>query len=223
MNTLIKLNDICYQRSNGQICANKLNFRLQSGDRIAITGSNGTGKSTLFQIMLGLLEGVTGKIDLFGEECLSEKDFAKHRVQIGYLFQDSDDQLFCPTVMEDVCFGPINQGYSQKEAERMAYETLRELGIESLAHQVSYLLSGGQKKLVSLATILVMKPKVLLLDEPTNGLDEKNYNMLISLINATQLPIILVSHDQKLRKALTNTEYQLSEGKLIASHDFATG
>ncbi|MFA0440860.1 energy-coupling factor ABC transporter ATP-binding protein [Vibrio sp. 10N.222.51.C12] len=217
MDSLIELNNIYYQRSSGQICANELNFNLNPGDKVSITGSNGTGKSTLFQVMLGLLEGVSGKVRLFGDECHSEKDFVRHRVQIGYLFQDSDDQLFCPTVIEDVCFGPINQGYRQKEAEIMAYEILRQLGIEELANQVSYLLSGGQKKLVSLATILVMKPKVLLLDEPTNGLDDQNYHLLIDIINRTKLPIILVSHDQKLRQALTDKEYKLSNGKLITS------
>ncbi|WP_070971601.1 energy-coupling factor ABC transporter ATP-binding protein [Vibrio sonorensis] len=214
MNYLIELNGVSFHRPNGLICAQQLNFSLSDQQRIAITGSNGSGKSTLLQMILGLLEGVTGEIKLFGNSCMSEKEFSEFRPRIGYLFQDSDDQLFCPTVIEDICFGPINQGYSQTEAENLALDTLQQLGIKHLANQTSYRLSGGEKKLVSLATILVMKPDVLLLDEPTNGLDNKNYQRFIDIISALNLPLILVSHDVHLRKTLTNTEYQLLDGRL---------
>ncbi|WP_413110255.1 energy-coupling factor ABC transporter ATP-binding protein [Thaumasiovibrio sp. DFM-14] len=211
----IELSKVSYLRPNGQVCAKSLDFCLTGSQKVAITGCNGSGKSTLLQVMLGLLAGISGEIKLFGNTCQSERDFARYRTRIGYLFQDSDDQLFCPTVMEDVCFGPINQGYSQSEAEVMAHDTLRQLGIEHLVDQVSYRLSGGQKKLVSLATVLVMKPEVLLLDEPTNGLDEKNYQRFVDIVRATALPIVLISHDQVLRQALTEIEYRLHDGQLI--------
>ncbi|WED22838.1 energy-coupling factor ABC transporter ATP-binding protein [Vibrio sp. JC009] len=215
MNKLIELKGISYQRSNGQQCADALDFSLSKGDRVAITGSNGSGKSTLLQIILGLLQDVKGEVILFGNSCKSDKEFAKFRTRLGLVFQDPDDQLFSPTVIEDVCFGPINQGYNQKEAEEMSMKTLKDLGIEHLAHSVSYRLSGGQKRLAALASVLVMKPEVLLLDEPTNGLDDKNYQLFIDIVNRVNLPIILVSHDEKLRKTLTDTEYRLHEGKLI--------
>ena len=212
---LIQLNELTFQRANGFLCADKLNFTLYQDQKVAITGSNGCGKSTLLMALLGLLKNVQGDITLFGEHCRTEKQFAQYRTRIGLLFQDSDDQLFSPTVLEDVCFGPVNQGYSQNQAEKMALEVLLELGIEELADCVSYQLSGGQKKLVSLASVLVMDPQILLLDEPSNGLDEKNYQMIIDKIKKIDLPIILVSHDKKLREALTDIEYRLQDGKLF--------
>lgn len=214
MDKLIELRRVSYSRPNGQCCADGLNFTLSGSQRVAITGSNGCGKSTLLQVMLGLLDNLDGKVSLFDKPCSNEADFSALRTRIGYLFQDPDDQLFCPTVLEDVCFGPVNQGASQADAEQMAYETLQQLGIEHLADSVSYRLSGGQKRLVSLATVLVMKPQVLLLDEPTNGLDDHNYQLFIDIVNQTKLPLILVSHDAELRKALTDTEYRLENGKL---------
>lgn len=214
MEKLIELKSISYVRPNGQVCADKLDFTLLQGQRISISGGNGSGKSTLLQIILGLLENVKGDVALFNHSCVAEDDFARFRTQVGYLFQDPDDQLFCPTVLEDVCFGPVNQGYSQSEAEQMAMTTLQELGIEHLAERVSYHLSGGQKRLVSLATVLVMKPKILLLDEPTNGLDEHNYQLFIEVVTKTELPIVLVTHDVKLRHALTAIEYRLEDGVL---------
>jgi len=217
LNKLIELTDISYTRPNGQLCADGLNFSLTESDRVAITGGNGCGKSTLFQVILGLLDGIKGKIKLFDQHCDSEAAFARHRTKIGYLFQDPDDQLFCPTVLEDVSFGPVNQGFNQQQARELAHQTLQQLGIEHLADSLSYHLSGGQKRLVSLATVLVMKPQILLLDEATNGLDEHNYQLFIEIVRQTQLPVILVSHDRTLREALTDIEYRLQAGKLTVS------
>lgn len=214
MTTLIELSNVVYKRPNGSHCADGLNFCLEASQKVSITGSNGSGKSTLLQLILGLLQHTEGQIKLFGHACRKEADFAALRTRLGLVFQDPDDQLFCPTVLEDVCFGPINQGLSRSEAERLSLLTLRRLGIEHLAGEVSYRLSGGQKRLAALATVLVMKPDVLLLDEPTNGLDDKNYLLLIDTINSLDMPLILISHDQQLRKALTDIEYRLENGKL---------
>jgi cobalt/nickel transport system ATP-binding protein len=214
MAALIDLKDISYQRSADAHCARQLSFSLLPGQKVAITGSNGSGKSTLLQIMMGLLPNVNGEVRLFGEYCKSERQFACYRTQLGLVFQDPDDQLFCPTVLEDVCFGPVNQGIKQQDAERKALQTLADLGIEHLAQRVSYQLSGGQKRLVALASVLVMQPKVLLLDEPTNGLDDANYQRLIEILGRLDLPLILVSHDANLRKILTEIEYRLEDGTL---------
>lgn len=212
--TLIELNNVVYKRPNGTHCADGLNFRLDAPQKVSITGSNGSGKSTLLQLVLGLLPHTDGEIKLFGQACYKESDFAAVRTRLGLVFQDPDDQLFCPTVLEDVCFGPINQGLSQHEAEKLSLLTLRRLGIEHLANEVSYRLSGGQKRMAALATVLVMKPDVLLLDEPTNGLDDKNYQLLIDIVNSLSMPLILISHDEQLRSALTNIEYRLENGRL---------
>lgn len=214
MQTLIELKQISYRRSVGACCAHQLNFTLRAGQKVAVTGSNGCGKSTLLQIIMGLLPDVLGEVHLFGEHCRGEKQFARHRTRLGLLFQDPDDQLFCPTVLDDVCFGPLNQGYNRQKAELLALQTLHELGIEQLADCVSYQLSGGQKRLVALASVLVMQPEVLLLDEPSNGLDEQNYQRLVEIIQRLDLPLILVSHDAALRRVLTDSEFRLIDGEL---------
>jgi cobalt/nickel transport system ATP-binding protein len=217
MNELIALHQVSYQRPNGQWCADQLDFTLNAGERVAITGCNGGGKSTLLLLIMGLLPVMSGDIRLFQTACHSEKTFRRHRSRIGLVFQDPDDQLFCPTVIDDVCFGPLNQGFSTSEARKKALLTLSQLGISDLADQVSYQLSGGQKRLVALATVLVMEPEILVLDEPTNGLDEVNRRRLISIIQQCQLPLILISHDAQLRAELVQKEYCLDQGKLSVS------
>ncbi len=214
MKPLLELKQLTYKRPNGKLCAQGVNLALSAGQKVAITGSNGCGKSTLLMMMLGLIDGVEGEVRLFGQRCDSEAAFAHARTRIGMLFQDPDDQLFCPTILEDVCFGPLNQGYSNQEANKMALQTLDELGIGHLAQSVGYHLSGGEKRLASLATILVMKPEVLLLDEPTNDLDEENCQLFIDIIQRLDLPMVLVSHDEQLRRALTTREYHFKDGKL---------
>ncbi|MCW8329121.1 energy-coupling factor ABC transporter ATP-binding protein [Photobacterium sp. SDRW27] len=214
MSTLIELSNVVFKRPNGSQCADGLNFRLEASQKVSVTGSNGSGKSTLLQLILGLVQNIEGEIKLFGQSCCKEADFAAVRTRLGLVFQDPDDQLFCPTVLEDVCFGPINQGLSRGDAEKLSRQTLTRLGIEHLANEVSYRLSGGQKRLAALATVLVMEPDVLLLDEPTNGLDDKNYQLLIDTINSLDMPLILISHDQQLRNALTDIEYRLENGRL---------
>lgn len=219
MNELIALRQVSFQRPNGQWCADELDFTLCQGERVAITGGNGTGKSTLLLLIMGLLPIVKGEIRLFGNSCSqlrdhNEKAFRQQRSRIGLVFQDPDDQLFCPTVIDDVSFGPLNLGCSAREARQKALSTLNQLGIVDLADRVSYQLSGGQKRLVALATVLAMDPEILVLDEPTNGLDDANRIRLIDILQQCQLPFILISHDAPLRAALVQKEYCLKDGKL---------
>jgi len=220
MTELIAFDQLSYSRPNGKICAEQLDFTLSAGERIAITGSNGCGKSTLLQLIMGLLPADGGDVRLFGESCykascLNEKMFRRHRTRIGLVFQDPDDQLFCPTVIDDVSFGPLNQGFSARKANQKAMATLNQLGISELAECVSYQLSGGQKRLVALATVLAMDPEVLILDEPSNDLDLENQHRLVEILQQCQLPLILVSHDPQLRSKLVQQEYCLKNGKLV--------
>jgi cobalt/nickel transport system ATP-binding protein len=136
-----------------------------------------------------------GRIVIFGQEVKKEKDFVDVRQKVGLLFQNADDQLFCPTVLEDVAFGPLNQGKPPTEAIRIARETIERLGLKGFEDRVTYKLSGGEKKLVSLATVLAMQPRLLLLDEPTAGLDEKTKERLIHILRNLEITLMVVSHE----------------------------
>lgn len=174
-----------------------LNYRLLPGKHIGLIGPNGCGKTTLLHLIIGLLRPQAGKVVVFGREVKKEKDFIEVRQQVGLLFQNADDQLFCPTVLEDVAFGPLNQGKTPAEAIRIAHETMAGLGLQGFEERVTYKLSGGEKKLVALATILAMKPRVLLLDEPTAGLDEQTKHRLIHILRDLDMTLMIVSHENE--------------------------
>jgi cobalt/nickel transport system ATP-binding protein len=165
------------------------------GKHIGLIGPNGCGKTTLLHLIKGLLRPQAGSIVVFGQEVRKEKDFVDVRQKVGLLFQNADDQLFCPTVLEDVAFGPLNQGKKPEEAIKTAHETIERLGLEGFEDRVTYELSGGSKKLVSLATVLAMQPRVLLLDEPTAGLDEKTKERLIHILTNLEITFMIVSHE----------------------------
>lgn len=144
---------------------------IMRGEKVGIIGPNGCGKTTLFHLIMGLLKPQSGTLLYKGTALENEKDFRILRQEVGLLFQDADDQLFSPTVLEDVAFGPLNLGAAPAEAKYIAQQTLTDLGLIHLEKRITHHLSGGEKKLVSLATILAMRPRALLLDEPTNNLD----------------------------------------------------
>jgi cobalt/nickel transport system ATP-binding protein len=143
------------------------------------------------------------------------------RQNIGLLFQDPDDQLFSPTVLEDVAFGPLNQGKSTSEAKFIAKETLRSLGLSGVEDRVTYKLSGGEKRLVSLATVLAMKPKALLLDEPTTGLDSETTNRLINILNQLDLAYVFISHDMDFIVQTTDSVCGLLNGRIVPEEEIA--
>ena len=171
------------------------NFELLPGQHLGLVGPNGSGKTTLLSLIMGLLRPQAGRIVIFGQEVKKEKDFIEVRQKVGLLFQNADDQLFCPTVLEDVAFGPLNQGKSPAEAVAISRETMAHLGLAGCEDRVTYKLSGGEKRLVSLATVLAMQPQILLLDEPTTGLDEPTKHRLIHILQDLTIPFIIVSHE----------------------------
>lgn len=193
---------------------NDLRLRVAQSDRVGLVGPMGSGKSTLLFLIMGLLRPDAGRIRLFGRDMNGESDFAKTRTRIGFLFQNPDDQLFCPTVLEDVAFGPLNQGVPPDEARDKARRALAELDIADLTGQVTHRLSGGQKRLVALASILVMEPALLLLDEPVGGLDADARKRFIDLLNGLPLPILAVSHDWDFLCDVANRYLTLTNGKL---------
>uniref|UniRef100_A0A7C5ES81 ABC transporter ATP-binding protein n=1 Tax=Desulfobacca acetoxidans TaxID=60893 RepID=A0A7C5ES81_9BACT len=172
------------------------NFQLLPGNHLGLIGPNGCGKTTMLHLIVGLLRPQAGSIRIFGVEVKKEKDFIEVRRKVGLLFQNPDDQLFCPTVLEDVAFGPLNLGKSPAEAVQIARETMERLGLTGFEDRVTYKLSGGEKKLVALATVLAMQPQLLLLDEPTAGLDEETRHRLIHILQNLDISYMIVSHER---------------------------
>lgn len=189
-------------------------LRLVPRERVALIGPNGAGKTTLLHLLVGLARPTAGEVRAFGQVRRTETDFREVRRRVGLLFQDSDDQLFCPTVLEDVAFGPLNLGRTPAEARTDALATLQTLGLDAHAQRVTHRLSGGEKRLVALATILAMHPEVLLLDEPTNGLDEATEERLIAHLAALPQAMLIVSHDHRVLERLAGRALVLRDGRL---------
>jgi cobalt/nickel transport system ATP-binding protein len=211
---LIKLRGIDFAYEGRPPVFQDLNFSLLAGDRLGILGPNGAGKSTLFMLAMGLLIPSQGEVELFGEMRKQEKDFRPVRTRIGYCFQDPDDQLFSATVKEDVAFGPLNQGKGKEESLRLVEETLDRLGLQGFEERVTYHLSGGERRLVSLATVLAMKPEVLLLDEPTAGLDPETEQRLETVLIASSLSWAIISHDHAFLERTCGRILKLQNGRL---------
>ncbi len=186
---------------------------LYSGDHVGLWGANGTGKTTFLKILTGLITPQAGEILYGGNPVSSKQQWHDLRLKVGFVLQHPDDQLFFPEVIDDVAFGPLNQGLSIEQAKEKSLQVLRDLGIESIAHQLSYELSGGQKKLVTMASVLSMSPRVLLLDEPTNGLDIASRSNIINIINGIDKPRIIISHDPELLSETCNRFITIHDGK----------
>ena len=211
---LIKLQNISFSYPGGKTVLEKLDFQLHEGDRIGLIAPNGSGKTTFFHIVMGLNVPTAGSIELFGSQVRDPGDFEEARRRIGFLFQDPDDQLFSPTVLDDVAFGPLNLGKSKDEAIDIARNTLADLGLAGFEDRVTFKLSGGEKRLVSLATVLAMEPEVLLLDEPLNALDIDTSKKIADIIANLDLSYIIISHDLDFALYATDKICTLKDGKI---------
>jgi len=212
---IIHLQDICFNYPGSPKVLDRLDFKFYRGNRIGLMGPNGSGKTTLFHIIMGLLKPSFGSIEIFNRPVKTEKDFMRVRQKIGLLFQDADDQLFSPTVLEDVAFGPLNMGKSRDEAVEIARNTLNFLGLSGFEDRITYKLSGGEKKLVSLATVLAMEPEVLLFDEPTSGLDDRTKATLKDVLANLDLSYIIISHEIDFLDEIADSIYSMNHGKIL--------
>ncbi|MBX9634397.1 MAG: energy-coupling factor ABC transporter ATP-binding protein [Magnetospirillum sp.] len=212
---LIALDGIRFAYDAAHPVLDGLDFSLGQGERVALLGGNGAGKTTLLQVMVGLLVPQGGRIVAFGGERRREADFHEVRARAGLLFQDPDDQLFCPTVGEDVAFGPLNLGRSRAEARAMATAALDRVGLAGFEDRITHKLSGGQKRLVTLAAVLAMQPEVLLLDEPSNALDQAARERLLGILTGLPQAMVIISHDQDLVDRLATRRVVLESGRVV--------
>ncbi|MFW2331802.1 MAG: energy-coupling factor ABC transporter ATP-binding protein [Nitrospinota bacterium] len=208
------LSEIKFDYNQNISVFNNLNFELKSNEKVGILGSNGSGKSTLLELMVGLLKPQNGVIELWGKRQLEESDFKVSRRRIGFLFQDPDDQLFCPTVEEDIAFGPLNLQLDYDLILSRINEVSARLNINLLRKRIPFDLSLGQKKLVALAGILVMEPDILILDEPTASLDEALLETIADYLKESKCAMVIASHNRNFLNTLCNKLYQIQDQKL---------
>jgi cobalt/nickel transport system ATP-binding protein len=211
---LIAFDNVTVERE-GVAVLRDVSFTLAARERLAIVGPNGAGKTTLLRAMVGLQPITRGRIFAFGRERKTETDFQEVRTKAAYMFQDADDQLFCPTVVEDVAFGPLNMGLSDEDALARARQTLTSLDLAHLADRLVRKLSGGEKRMVCLAGVLAMDPDVLLLDEPTNSLDAAHVEKLTQTLQRIDKAMVIVSHDRPLLDCLATRALAMRDGSLI--------
>jgi cobalt/nickel transport system ATP-binding protein len=216
---LINLEGISFGYPGGPQVLSNIDFHFHRGDHMGLIAPNGSGKTTLLHLIMGLLKPSTGRIEIFGKPARDEKDFSDVRRRIGLLFQDADDQLFSPTVLEDVAFGPLNLGKPKNEAIQIAQKTLAFLGLDGFENRITFKLSGGEKRLVSLATVLAMEPDILLLDEPINGLDRKTKAKLKEILSSINLSYLLISHDFDFLADIVDAIYTMDDGKILLDQE----
>lgn len=211
---LLEMEGIHFAYAPDRVVLSDLSLAIAPGERVGLAGPIGAGKSTLIGVAMGLIAAEAGEIRLFGQTCRTERDFLPARLRCGVLFQDPDDQLFCPTVGEDVAFGPLNQGLGHAEAADRVAEALALVGLEGFEARVTYRLSGGEKRLAALAGALAMRPELLLLDEPLAGLDPDCADRIVRVLAATETAMLVVSHQQAELAPLLTRRLQLRNARL---------
>ena len=212
---IIEANDLHFTYPDGTMGLNGVSFRISHGESVALVGENGAGKSTLLLHLNGCLTASFGALRI-GDFLLNPKDLNAVRRTVGMVFQNPDDQLFMPTVFDDVAFGPLNLGLAQAEVERKVEEALCTVGVEHLRKRPPYKLSQGEKRAVSIATVLAMSPDILVMDEPTSSLDPISRRRLIELLKTFRHTKIIATHDLDMAVDLCERTIILHQGRVAA-------
>jgi len=212
---IVEVAELCYTYPDGTAALNGVNFCIHHGESVAIVGANGAGKSTLLQHLNGYLTPMQGRVRI-GDYPLTRETLQEARRAVGMVFQDPDDQLFMPTVFDDVAFGPLNLGLPVDEVERRVEAALTEVGALHLKDRPPYHLSGGEKRAVAIASVLSMAPDILVMDEPTTGLDPRGRRMLIAQLRSFKHTKIIATHDLDLVVDLCERTIVIREGKVTA-------
>ncbi len=211
---MIAFENVGFAYEKGKPVLEDLSFRIEKGEAVGLIGANGAGKSTLMKLLLGLLSG-EGRITVDGAE-VNKANLAEVRRKVGFVLQNSDNQMFMPTVCEDMMFGPLNYGLSREEAERRVDAVLAQLGIEELKHRHNHRISGGEKRMAAIATVLAMEPEVILMDEPSATLDPYNRRAVIRAIGGLSQTRLIASHDLDMILETCSRVILLSGGRIAA-------
>ena len=219
----LETKNLSFTYHDGTQALRNVNIQIKKGEKIAIMGPNGAGKSTLFSHFNGLSEPTSGHVEVDGEKIIFERDeLLKVRQKVGIVFQDPNDQLFAPTVKEDVAFGPMNMGLDYDEVERRIKESLEMVGMSGFEDKTPHHLSGGQQKRVAIAGIVAMRPDIMILDEPTAGLDPEGVDKVLDILNNLNkegMSIVISSHDIEMVNEFADKIFVLYDGEIIASGD----
>ncbi len=192
-----------------------VNLSVREGEKLFLTGDNGAGKSTLVEAVMGFLKPKGGRILLKGKKVKSREDFKELRRTVGYCFQNPEDQLFCPTVEEEIAFAPLALGRRKEDVREIVEKLLKEFKIEELRERPTFELSGGEKRIVSIAAVLAMEPELLILDEPTNALDSKRMATLKEFLLKFEKSLIVITHDRQILRELPFKTLKLEGGVIV--------
>ena len=215
MSRVIEVRGLRYRYPDGTQALDGVDFHLDPGECVALLGANGSGKTTFVLHLNGLLEG-EGSVEVCGRK-VAKNSLEEIRAKVGLVFQDSDEQLFMPTVLEDVSFGPLNQGLAPDHALARAQEALEQVGMTGALGKAPYHLSAGEKKRVAIAGVLAMQPEILVLDEPTTYLDPPAQRDLVKLLRGLPQAKILVTHDVEFARALASRAMFFEKGRVAGS------
>ena len=216
---MIEFRNVSFSYGEAPVVEN-LSFSIQKGENVGLIGANGAGKSTIMKLMLGLISG-SGEIKVDGLP-MNKENMGEIRKKIGFVLQDSDNQMFMPTVYEDMIFGPRNYGLSKEETDRRVDAVLAQLGLQDLKHRHNHKISGGEKRMAAIATILAMEPEMILMDEPSTALDPVNRRTVINTINRLPQTKLIASHDLDMILDTCQRVILLSHGTIVADGDAET-
>ncbi len=211
---MIRLENVTCEYEKSQKILTDVSFSIQDGESVGLIGANGAGKSTLMKALLGLLP-YQGKIYVDDLE-VTRGNLKEIRRKLGFVLQNSDNQMFMPTVYDDIMFAPLNYGLSREEAERRTDNVLAQLNLSELKHRHNHKISGGEKRMAAIATVLAMEPDVLLMDEPSSALDPYNRRMVIRVICSLTKTKVITSHDLDMIQDTCSRVILLSAGKVVA-------
>lgn len=214
MTTVLQVQDLHFSYHDGLAALRGVSFQMCKGDKVALVGPNGAGKSTLMLHLNGILNG-QGEVSV-GGKLLRRENLPAIRAMVGLVFQNPDDQLFSPTVFEDVAFGPLHMGLPMPEVERRVQAALEAVKMSGFRDRLSHHLSVGEKKRIAIATVLSMDPQILVLDEPSAGLDPRARRTLINLLRELPITMLVSTHDMKLVQELFPRMIVMDEGQIVA-------
>ena len=212
---MIEFDHVSFEYEKGKPVISDVSLRIEPGESVGLIGANGAGKSTILKLILGLLRPTEGTVRVFGLETVKD-NLAAVRKRAGFVLQDPDDQMFMPTVLDDMMFAPLNYGMSREDAEARVSAVLKQLDLEYLRDRYNHRISGGEKRMAAIATILTMEPELILMDEPSSSLDPYNRRKVIDTVKGLPQTKLITSHDLDMILDICSRVILISGGKIAA-------